>query len=241
MNKLPTVFVVDDDAAVLKAVSRLLHAAGFAPLSFHSPESFLEQHDPETPGCVVLDMVMPDLDGLDLQQALLASGYERFIVFITGQGDIPTSVQAMKDGAVDILVKPFLEEELLAAVRNAIAKDQSARITRAQLQSIRQRMETLTHREREVLEHIISGQLNKQIAADLGTVEKTIKVHRARVMEKMGADSVAELVRMSVRIGIIDSDYRDPDEALQAVAHDPFLQHRKVSPRSHIAAQRRRV
>jgi FixJ family two-component response regulator len=197
-----TVFMVDDDPAVLKALTRLLHAAGLAAQSFDSPEVFLMQHDPATPGCVVLDICMPNLGGLALQQALTASGFERFIVFITGHGDIPTSVQAMKDGAVDFLVKPFHDEDFLAAVRCAIARDQSARTTRAWLQSIRRRLATLTPREREVLHHVVAGRLNKQIAADLGTVEKTIKVHRSRVMEKMAVASLAELVRVAVRIGL---------------------------------------
>jgi FixJ family two-component response regulator len=195
-----TVFLVDDDPAVLKALTRLLHAAGFAAQSFNSPEAFLMHHDPAEPGCVVLDICMPHLGGLALQRALTASGCERFIVFITGHGDIPTSVQAMKEGAVDFLVKPFHDEDLLAAVRCAIDRDRSARKERAWLLSIHRCLATLTPREREVLHHVVAGRLNKQIAADLGTVEKTIKVHRARVMEKMGAASLADLVRLTVQI-----------------------------------------
>jgi FixJ family two-component response regulator len=160
------------------------------------------QHDPAAPGCVVLDMVMPSVGGLALQRNLLASGCERFIIFITGHGDIPSSVEAMKAGAVDVLTKPFHDQEFLDAVRVAVARDDSARATYAQLQSIRQRLATLTRREREVLEHVVTGRLNKQIAADLGTVEKTIKVHRARVMEKMRVSSLAELVRLTLQIGL---------------------------------------
>jgi FixJ family two-component response regulator len=145
---------------------------------------------------------MPGLNGLDLQHALAASRAQRHIVFITGQGDIPTSVRAMKAGTVNFLVKPFNDSNLLAAVSEAIEKDRLARQSRAELHSIEERLTRLTPREREVLEHVTTGRLNKQIAADLGTVEKTVKVHRARVMEKMGADSLATLVRMAERLGI---------------------------------------
>jgi len=216
MNIVPTVYVVDDDPAVLKAVTRLLQSAGFATQSFHSPETFLEQHDPTLPGCAVLDMVMPKLSGLALQQALRASGCDRMIIFMTGQGDIHTSVQAMKDGAVDFLIKPFEDEEFLAIIHDAIAKDQSARIIEAQLCAIQQRIATLTRREREVLAHIVSGQLNKQIAADLGTVEKTIKVHRARVMEKMGVGSLAELVRLTMKIGLNENERDELSEEMES-------------------------
>jgi FixJ family two-component response regulator len=201
---IPTIFIVDDDPAVLKALTRLLQIEGFAVRSFHSPEAFLAQHDPAAPGCILLDMAMPSLDGLALQRALQASGCERFIIFITGRGDIPSSVQAMKAGAVDVLTKPFEDQHLLDAIRIAVARDDSAREMVARLQSIQRRLATLTRREREVLEHVVTGQLNKQIAADLGTVEKTIKVHRARVMEKMGVSSLAELVRLAVQFGLED-------------------------------------
>jgi FixJ family two-component response regulator len=210
MIAAPTVYIVDDDAAMLRALARLLQAEDFAVQTFHSPEAFLTHHDPALSGCVVLDIVMPTLDGLALQRALQASGHDRSIVFITGYGDIPTSVQAMKAGAVDFLTKPFDTEEFLAAVRSAIARDRSAREMCAVRESIRQRLATLTRREREVLEHIVTGRLNKQIAAELGTVEKTIKVHRARVMEKMGVSSLAELVRITVQIEL---EAADPCEA----------------------------
>jgi len=198
----PTVFVVDDEPAVLKSLSRLLRSAGLNVATFSSPREFLDRHDPNSPGCLLLDLAMPGLNGLELQQALIASGHEPSIVFLTGHGDIPMSVQAMKGGAVDFLTKPVNDDDLLEAVRAAIEKDCLHRRTRAEVAEIQQRLATLTPREREVMEHLISGQLNKQIAADLGIVEKTIKVHRARVMEKMKVQSMAELVRLAGRAGI---------------------------------------
>ena len=201
LSPSPTVFVVDDDAAVLKGLSRLLRSAGLAVATFPSPREFLDSHDPNTPGCLVLDVAMPELNGLELQQTLLASGHELAIIFLTGHGDIPMSVKAIKHGAVDFLTKPVSDDDLLQAVRDAIEKDRLQRQARAEVADIQQRLATLTPREREVLEHVISGQLNKQIAADLGTVEKTVKVHRARVMQKMKVQSVAELVRLAERAG----------------------------------------
>jgi two-component system, LuxR family, response regulator FixJ len=223
MIATPTVFLVDDDPAILRALERLLMAEGLHTRAFRSPEAFLREHDPAMPGCVVLDMIMPHLNGLALQQELRASGCDRFIIFITGQSDIPSSVQAMKAGAVDFLIKPFSDQTFLAAVRDAIAKDHIAREICAQLQSIRERLSTLTPREYEVLRHIIAGQLNKQIAADLGTVEKTIKVHRARVMDKMRVASLAELVRLTVHIGLQSADAQcsQPKAGLFEVVHAP--------------------
>jgi FixJ family two-component response regulator len=197
-----TVFVVDDDAAVLKSLSRLLRSAGLAAATFSSPRDFLDQHDPNTPGCLVLDVAMPGLNGLELQQALMARGHELAIIFLTGHGDIPMSVKAMKQGAVDFLTKPVDRDDLLKAVRVAIEKDRLQRQAHAEVAEIQQRLATLTPREREVMHHVISGHLNKQTAADLGTVEKTIKVHRARVMEKMKVHSVAELVHLAERAGV---------------------------------------
>jgi FixJ family two-component response regulator len=198
----PTIFVVDDDPAVLKGLSRLLRSAGLAVETFPSSQDFLNHCLPHTPGCLVLDVAMPGLNGLELQQALAAKDRAIPIVFLTGHGDIPMSVQAMKRGAVDFLTKPVNDDDLLAAIRVAIEKDHVARLTRAEVADIKQRLATLTPREREVLELVVTGQMNKQIAARLGTVEKTIKVHRARVMEKMKAPTLAELVRLAEKAGV---------------------------------------
>jgi FixJ family two-component response regulator len=199
-NVVPTVFVVDDDPAVLKGISRLLRAARLEVATFKSPQEFLERHDPNAPGCLVLDLAMPGLNGLELQEALKTKGTLIPIIFLTGHGDVPTTVQAMKRGALDFLVKPVNDEDLIKAVHAAIELDRNARHSKAELDEIRERLETLTPREREVLSHVVSGELNKQIAFKLGTVEQTIKVHRARVMEKMKVDSVAELVRLTERL-----------------------------------------
>lgn len=198
----PTVFVVDDEPAVLTAVSRLLRSAGMRVAAFASPEEFLKEHDPAVPGCLVLDVAMPGLNGLELQQTLAAGGAAWPIIFLTGRADIPMSVRAMKQGAVDFLCKPVDDDTLLTTVRGAMKKDRVNRQARAEQAEVRQRLATLTPREREVLVHVVSGQLNKQIAGDLGTVEKTIKVHRARVMEKMKAQSLAELVTLAQRAGV---------------------------------------
>ena len=195
----PTVFIVDDDTAVLNAFSRLLRVSGYAVQTFNSAQSLLEEHIADLPGCLVLDVAMPGLTGLELQQALLATHGDRPTIFISGASDIPISVQAMKLGAVDFLTKPVDDEVLLSAIRAAIAKDQRTRIARAELKLFLDRFATLTQREREVLRKVVAGRLNKQIAADLGIVEKTIKVHRHRVMEKMKVTSLAELVRITER------------------------------------------
>jgi len=194
--------VVDDDPSVLRALTRLLSAAGLQARGFPSPAAFLEAHNPKVAGCLVLDVALPGLDGLELQQALMDSGCARPIVFITGRGDIPTSVRAMKGGAVDFLTKPVNDGYLLAAVRNALEIDRVAREAEVEMGALKQRLASLTPREREVLAHVVAGRLNKQIAADLGTVEKTIKVHRARIMEKMAVRSLADLVRVAERLGL---------------------------------------
>lgn len=198
----PTIVIVDDDPSVLKSLARLMRSAKLNSLAFSSPQEFLARHDPHAPGCLVLDVAMPGLDGLKLQQALIAKGSEIPIIFLTGHGDIPMSVRAMKRGAVDFLTKPVNDEDLIKAIQVAIETDRVNRQSRAQRDDIRQRLATLTPREREVLEHVIAGQLNKQIAGDLGIVEKTIKVHRGRVMEKMGVASVAELVHLCEVAGV---------------------------------------
>src|SRR5215471_16479167 len=198
-----TVFIVDDDAGVLKALSRLLRAKGYDVRSYTSPREFLAQHDATVPGCAVLDVAMPGLDGLELQHALTAvEGSHRPVIFITGKGDIPTSVRAMKAGAIDFLTKPVSDKDLLAAIARAKEQDAGARQAHAELAEIQAKITTLTPREREVLTHVVAGRLNKQIAGDLGTVEKTIKVHRSRMMEKLGVRTVADLVRLAEKAGI---------------------------------------
>jgi FixJ family two-component response regulator len=197
-----TVFLVDDDSGVLRALARLLRCAGHQVREFSSPREFLGAHDPAVPGCAVFDVAMPELDGLQLQAALTAKGSARPVIFITGVGDVPISVRAMKAGAVDFLTKPVNDQELLAAIAHAVARDSAARRIREELSAIAARLAMLTRREREVLAHVVAGRLNKQIAHDLGTVEKTIKVHRSRMMNKMGARSVAELVHLAELAGI---------------------------------------
>lgn len=198
MNE-PSVYLVDDDPAVLKGLSRLLRSAGWAVAPFESAQSFLDAAALDAMGCVVLDVSMPGMDGPALQQALADRGSVLAIIFLTGRGDLSTGVNAMKTGAVDFLSKPVDEQVLLDAVRLAIERSRDANRNRLELAKVRQCLATLTPREREVLDLVVAGRLNKQIAAELGTVEKTIKVHRARVMEKMKAGSLAELVRLADR------------------------------------------
>ena len=198
----PIVHVVDDDAAVLRGLKRLLVASGFEVAAFESSGEFLERFEHGAAGCLVLDLAMPGLNGLELQRALAERSSILPIVFLTGRGDIPASVQAMKGGAVDFLTKPVDEELLLAAIRSALAQGRFLLQERDELAQIEQRLGKLTRREREVLERVVAGRLNKQIAAELGTVEKTIKVHRASAMRKMGARSLADLVRLAGRAGI---------------------------------------
>jgi FixJ family two-component response regulator len=198
----PMVFVVDDYAPARSSISRLLRAAGFGVAALASAEEFLAQYDPQTRGCLVLDLAMPTLNGLELQQVLAKTGSLLPIIFLTAQRDVPKAVQAMKNGASDFLTKPVNDVDLLAAVRVAIEKNRTVRQQQTGLSEIRARLATLTPREREVLEYVVSGKLNKQIAGDLGTVEQTVKVHRARVIQKMRVQSVAELVRLTERCGI---------------------------------------
>jgi FixJ family two-component response regulator len=200
-----TVFLVDDDAGVLKGLSRLLRARGYGVQAFSSPQAFLAGHDASVPGCAVFDVSMPGLDGLELQQALNGRGSQRPVIFLTGKGDIPTSVRAMRAGAIDFLTKPVNDDDLLAAIARAVRHDADTRHANSELDSITTRFAILTPREREVMTHVIAGRLNKQIAGDLGTVEKTIKVHRGRVMEKLGVRSVADLVRLAEKAGISGS------------------------------------
>jgi len=201
-NPAPVVFVIDDEPAVLKAIARLLVSAGMRVAAFGSPQEFLDRYDPAAPGCLVLDVSMPGLNGMQLQQALIEKDCALPIVFLTGRGDIPSSVQAMKRGAVDFLTKPVDDSSLIAAVRRALEQDFAGRGERGEIAALRQRLATLTPREREVLGHVVAGRRNKQIAAVLGTTEKTVKVHRARLMEKMQVESLADLVRITGRAGI---------------------------------------
>jgi len=200
-----TVFIVDDTREVRTALSRVLGAAGYQVRAFESAERFLEEQDGETPGCLLLDVCMPGMSGLEVQRSLVGSTRGRPIVFLTGHGDIQTSVHAMKEGAVDFLTKPIDDTRLFAAVDQALRLDEEARRERAVRGKIEKRLSALTPRERQVMEHVISGRLNKQIAADLGIGEKTVKVHRARVMSKMEVRSVAELVQLATKVGVPNS------------------------------------
>jgi len=193
------VFIVDDDPAVLKALTRLMQSAGFEARPFGAADEFLKAYEPRAGGCIVLDLSMPGRDGLAIQDALAERGSELPVIFLTGHGDVPRSVRAMKGGAVDFLSKPIDDEVLLRAVRDALRADGERRGGREERERVRERLATLTERERQVLDGVVAGKLNKQIAGALGIAEKTVKVHRGRVMEKMGATSVADLVRMLER------------------------------------------
>jgi FixJ family two-component response regulator len=197
--------VVDDDPSVREALERLLRSADYGAKTFASASEFLDFSGPDAPGCLVLDIRMPELSGLELQDRLAEKGVSLPIVFITGYGTVPESVKALKAGAVDFLQKPFEDGELLDAVSRGIKKHRRLRQEQNEMNALHTRLDTLTPREREVFALVVSGMLNKQIAFDLGTVEKTIKVHRARVKEKMGAQSLADLVRFAEKLGIRSS------------------------------------
>ncbi|MDZ4774108.1 MAG: response regulator transcription factor [Planctomycetota bacterium] len=202
MTRNGTVFLADDDQALCAATTRLLDACGFKVRWYSSAESFLARFDKHEPGCLLLDLRMPGRSGLELQQALADQKVEIPIVFLTGHADVPTSVFAMKKGAVDFLQKPASEEELIAALERALTRDAEQRKTSAELSGLRTRYDTLTPREKEVLAEVVAGQRNKQAAFSLGIAERTVKLHRSRVLEKMGADSLADLVRMAEYLGL---------------------------------------
>jgi len=196
------VFIVDDDASVREALGRLVRSAGLRVEAFASAEEFLNRARTDSPSCLVLDVQLPDLSGLDLQRRMVDANNEMPIVFITGHGDIPTTVRAMKAGAIEFLTKPLVEGDVLESIRQAIARDRVVRHHNAETAYLRARRASLTPREEEIMEWVVSGLLNKQIAGELGISEETVKVHRGHVMRKMGADSLADLVRMSERLGM---------------------------------------
>ena len=199
----PLVFIVDDDPSVRKSLTRLVKAAGYTVEAFASAREFLAREQYTGPCCLVLDVRMPGLTGLDLQEALAGAGRRMSIVFITGHGDVSTSVRAMKSGAIDFLTKPVDAKDLLKAIQRCVTKDMQDLGDEARVTETQERIKMLTPREIEVFALVVTGMLNKQIAFDLGISEKTVKVHRARVMEKMRAGSVAELVRLADRVGVI--------------------------------------
>lgn len=204
-SERPVVFVVEDDPSLRPALESLIRSVGLRVRAFASAREFLEHSRTSAPACLVLDVRLPGLSGLELQRRLAEDGAPIPIIFITGHGDIPMSVQAMKAGAVEFLTKPFRDQELLDAIRLAIETDRAARAGRAEMAALRRRQSSLTSREREVMALVVSGLLNKQIAGELGTSEITVKVHRRRVMQKMQAGSLADLVKMAVRLGAPNS------------------------------------
>jgi FixJ family two-component response regulator len=198
---VPTIFVVDDDRSVRTALKRLIQSLGFQVETFDSAQAFLEHGSHDGPACLILDVRMPEMSGIELQQQLTRVGLGMPIIFITGHGNIPMSVKAMKAGAVDFIEKPFEDQKLIDAINLAIKKNKKFRTEQAEIKDLQRRVDSLTPREQEVFILVVSGMLNKQIAFDLGMSEKTVKVHRARVMDKMKAKSLADLVRMAEKDG----------------------------------------
>jgi FixJ family two-component response regulator len=196
------VFVVDDDESVRQSLKNLIGSVGLKVQAFASAQEFLRSQLTDVPGCLVLDVRLPGLSGLDLQKRMVEAGMEMPIIFITGHGDIPMTVRAIKAGAVEFLTKPFRDQDLLDAIQQALERDRVAREQRGKIEELRSRFDSLTPREREVMGLVVAGLLNKQIAGELGTSETTIKIHRHQVMEKMGAGSLAELVRMADRLKV---------------------------------------
>ena len=202
----PTVFVVDDDPSVRRSMERLVRSMGFSVQTFATAKEFTERARVESPSCLVLDVHLPGPSGLELQRELVQEGVQIPIIFITGRGSIPMSVRAMKAGAAEFLTKPTRSRDLLAAIRAAIERDRVSHQVRRELDALRERYARLTGREREVMALVVAGRLNKQIAGELSTSERTVKFHRAHIMEKMAADSVAELVRMAGQLGMAPRD-----------------------------------
>jgi FixJ family two-component response regulator len=195
-ERSPTVFIVDDDEAVRSSLRLLIKSVGLAPTALGSAREFLDKYDPMQPGCLVLDVRMPEMSGIELQEQLNRQGAVIPVIFITGHGDVPMAVEAMQAGAFDFLQKPFRDQDLIDRIQRALEKDRTNRAALSERSLIRERMESLTPREREVLQMVSTGKPNKVMAADLGVSQRTVEIHRARVMEKMGAASLAQLVRM---------------------------------------------
>jgi len=202
-DQQPTIVVIDDDASMRRALEHLLQSVGFSVELFASPQEFLQSERPDRPGCIVLDVRFPGRSGLDMQRDLASSDVQLPIIFITGYGDIPMSVRAMKAGAVEFLTKPFRDQDLLDAVGTALEADRTRRAGETRLAELRARSDTLTARERQVMSLVVAGRLNKQIAGELGVSEMTVKMHRRQVMRKMQATGVAQLVRLADQLGVL--------------------------------------
>ncbi len=213
-DRLPTVFIVDDDAGVRSSIRLLLRSVGIAATPMASGQEFLAAFDPDQPGCLVLDIRMPQMSGMELQQQLNLRGAILPVIFITGHGDVPMAVEAMQHGAFDFLQKPFRDQDLIDRIQKALARDRENRAALQQHDEIRARLDSLTPREREVLELMVQGRQNKVMAGDLGLSQRTVEIHRAHVMEKMGASSVAQLVRMVL-------DTREPSARLRSLSPSP--------------------